>query len=149
MVGRPSGTPCNGGLRSSCCASTPTVPTQLDPQGRLRDYQQKVAAVITPRLATDFERFGLPNAERAVAHAGYGRTATVFGTGVESIDADSATVIIAAGVNGSYPDPQHPQDGSKRVESEPAVLRWEVDLVRSAGDWLVDDYATVATKAGR
>ena len=121
-------------------------PADLDAKGRLPKYQQQVSAVITPKFATDFEKSGLPIAEQTVAQAGYGRTAKVFGSGVESIDADSATVIIAAGFTGSYPDPQHPQDKAKRVGSDPEVLRWKVDLVRSDGDWLVDDYAPVKTE---
>ena len=93
-------------------------PDQLDAQGHLPDYQKQVAAVITPKFATDFEKSGLPIAEQTVAQAGYGRTAKVFGVGVESIDDDSATVIVAAGFTGSYPDPQHPKDETKRVESD-------------------------------
>jgi Mce-associated membrane protein len=121
-------------------------PDQLDGQKHLAKYQKQVAAVITPKFATDFEKTGLPIAEQTVAGAGYARTAKVFGSGVESIDGDSASVIIAAGFTGSYPDPQHPKDPTKRVESDPDVLRWKVDLVRSHGTWLVDDYAAVKTE---
>ena len=121
-------------------------PDQLDGQGHLPKYQSQVAAVITSKFATDFEKSGLPIAEQTVAQAGYGRTAEVFGSGVESIDGDSATVLVAAGFDGSYPDPQHPKDAAKRVTSDPDVLRWQVDLVRSDGQWLVDDYAPVKTE---
>ena len=94
-------------------------PDQLDAQGHLPEYQKQVAAVITPKFAADFEKSGLPIAEQTVAQAGYGRTAKVFGVGVESIDADSATAIVAAGFTGSYPDPKHPEDDAKRVDVRP------------------------------
>ncbi|QWF23045.1 hypothetical protein KM427_04760 [Nocardioides sp. LMS-CY] len=119
-------------------------PGQLDDQGRLPGYRQQVSEVITPKFAADFERSGLPIAEQIVVKQRYGRTAEVYGAGVESIGPADATVIVAAGLTGSYPDPQHPKDRSQRVETDPDVLRWEVDLVRSDGDWRVDDYAPVS-----
>ena len=124
-------------------------PQGLDAQGHLADYGKQVAAVISPKFAADFEKDGLPIAEQVVAEAGYSRTVKVYGVGVESIDADSAKVIVAAGMTGSYPDPKHPKDDAKRVASDPDILRWEVDLVRSDGAWLVDDYAPVNAEEGR
>jgi Mce-associated membrane protein len=118
-------------------------PDQLDDQGHLPDYQKQVAAVITPKFATDFDTSGLPIAEQTVAQAGYGRVAKVFGVGVESIDEDSATAIVAAGFTSSYPDPKHPDDAAKRVDADADVLRWEIKLVKTDGTWLVDDYAPV------
>jgi Mce-associated membrane protein len=118
-------------------------PDQLDEAGHLTEYQQQVNEVITPKFATDFETEGLPIAEQTVKGAGYARTAEVFGVGVESLDGDSATVIVAAGLTGSYPDPKAPDDASKRVEADEDVLRWEVDLVMTDGEWLVDDYTPV------
>lgn len=119
-------------------------PDQLDDQGHLPDYQKKVAAVITAKFAADFEKSGLPIAEQTVAQAGYGRDVKVYGVGVESVDGDSATALVAAGFTSSYPDPEHPQDDAKRAETDPEVLRWKVDLVRTDGAWLVDDYAPVS-----
>ena len=124
-------------------------PDGLDAQKHLPDYQKQVTAVITPKFAADFEKSGLPIAEQTVAQAGYARSVKVYGVGVESIDADSATAIVAAGFTGSYPDPQHPNDASKRVDSDADVLWWEVDLVRSGDTWLVDDYAPVKTEDGQ
>ena len=56
---------------------------------------------------------------------------------------------IAGSLTGSYPDPKNPKDASKRVESDPAVLRWEVTLVNTDDGWLVDDYAPVKSEAGQ
>lgn len=123
-------------------------PDDLDDQGHLTGYQQRVDEVITPKFASDFESTGLPIAEQTVKQAGYGRTAEVFGVGVQSIDSDSAVAIVAGGLTGSYPDRRHPDDASKRVAGQEDVLRWEVDLVKTGGAWLVDDYAPV-TGAGQ
>ncbi len=124
-------------------------PDQLDDQSHLPDYRNQVLEVITPKFAADFEKSGLSIAEQTVAQAGYGRSAQVFGVGVETIDADSATAIVAAGLTGSYPDPKHPDDEAKRVDADQDVLRWEVDLVKTDGTWLVDDYAPVTGEGAR
>jgi type II secretory pathway pseudopilin PulG len=118
-------------------------PDDLDDQGTLSAYRDSVSEVITPKFASDFEQSGLPIATQTVKQAGYGRTAEVFGVGVQTLDSDSATAIVAAGLTGSYPDPKHPDDASKRVSGGEDVLRWEVDLVRTDGKWLVDDYSPV------
>jgi hypothetical protein len=118
-------------------------PDDLDDQGHLTSYKDQVSQVITPKFASDFESSGLPIAEQTVSQAGYGRTADVFGVGVQSMDDDSAVAIVAAGLTGSYPDSKHPDDDSKRVSGGQDVLRWEVDLVKTDGKWLVDDYSPV------
>jgi hypothetical protein len=118
-------------------------PDDLDDQGHLTKYKDSVAEVITPKFAADFQESGLPIAEQPVKQAGYGRSAEVFGVGVQSIDSDSAVAIVAAGLTGTYPDPKHPDDASKRVSGGQDVLRWEVDLVKTDGKWLVDDYSPV------
>ena len=118
-------------------------PDDLDDQQHLTAYQEQVEAVITPKFAADFESSGLPIAEQTVAQAGYERAAEVFGVGVEQFDDDSAVAIVAAGLTGSYPDPKHPDDAAKRIDAGEDVLRWRVELVRTDGTWLVDDYAPV------
>lgn len=118
-------------------------PDDLDDEGHLTAYRDQVDEVITPKFATDFETSGLPIAEQTVSQAGYSRDAEVFGVGVQTIDEDSAVALVAAGLTGSYPDPKHPGDPAKRVAAGEDVLRWEVDLVKTDGEWLVDDYAPV------
>ena len=54
-----------------------------------------------------------------------------------------ARALVAGGLTGSYPDPQHPDDESKRSYGPEDVLRWEVDLVKTDGTWLVDAYTPV------
>ena len=121
-------------------------PQDLDDQGHLTDYRDRVLEVMSAKFGSDFEQTGLPLAEQTVAQSGYGRTAEVFGAGVDTMDDDSATVIVAGSLTGSYPDPKAPQDESKRRAAEPDVLRWSVDLVKVHGDWLVDDYTPVSAE---
>lgn len=123
-------------------------PDQLDDQGHLPEYKKQVAAVITPKFAADFDKSGLPIAEQTVAQAGYGRVAKVFGVGVVSVDEGTAKTIVAASFTSSYPDPQHRDDPSKRVQSQPDVLRWVVTLVQTGGRWLVDDYSPATDSQG-
>jgi Mce-associated membrane protein len=121
-------------------------PQDLDDQGHLTDYRDRVLEVMSAKFGSDFEQTGLPLAEQTVAQSGYGRTAEVFGAGVDTMDDDSATVIVAGSLTGSYPDPKAPQDESKRRAAEPDVLRWSVDLAKVHGDWLVDDYTPVSAE---
>ncbi|MGB0101315.1 MAG: hypothetical protein WBP61_13635 [Nocardioides sp.] len=118
-------------------------PDDLDGEGHLTDYEDLVDEVITPKFSNDFATSGLPIAEQTVTQAGYARSAEIFGVGVESIDQDSAVAIVAAGLSGTYPDPEKPDDDSLRIAGGEDVLRWKVDLVRTDGEWLVDNYAPV------
>jgi Mce-associated membrane protein len=118
-------------------------PDDLDDQQHLTGYKDQVDEVITSKFATDFESSGLPIAEQTVAKAGYSRDAEVFGVGVQQLDEDSAVALVAAVLTGSYPDPKHPDDPAKRVAAGEDVLRWQVDLVKTDGKWLVDDYSPV------
>ncbi len=122
-------------------------PDDLDAQKHLTSYRDRVTAVITAKFGADFEKSGLPLAEQTVAQAGYERGAKILGVGVETMDADSARTLVAASLTGSTADPAHPQDASKRIDVEPSVLRWSVDLVKVDGTWLVDDYAPVTEDA--
>ena len=125
-------------------------PDQLDDQGHLPDYQKQVAAVITPKFATDFETSGLPIAEQTVAQAGYARTAKIFGVGVDVIDADSATAVVAASLTSTYADPKHPDDPSKRVRRRHrrAALGGRPGPAPD-GEWLIDDYAPVTGEGAK
>lgn len=111
-------------------------PGDLDATDKLPGYAELVSEVVTPKLGADFEAEGLPIAEQVVAQTGYARKADIFATGVESIDADSASVLVAGAFRSSYPDTT--SDG--RVEFDPQPFRLVVALVRIDGEWLVDNY---------
>lgn len=113
-------------------------PDQLDDQGQMPEYRELVKEIITPKFATSFEG-GVTAAEQSVAQAGVARTAEVFATGVSSIDADSATALVAGSFTNSYPQGK----SGDRVLDDPAPFRVEVTLVKSDGKWLVDNFSPV------
>ena len=113
-------------------------PDLLDEQGGMPEYRERVKEVITPKFGTSFDEEAA-TAEQLVAQAGVAREAEVFATGVATIDADSATALVAGSFTDSYPV------GKKGdVESaEPVPFRIEVALVLTDGEWLVDDFTPV------
>jgi len=104
--------------------------------GKMPDYRTRVDAVITPKLASSFD--DSVNIAEQQAAQGVGRTAQVFGVGVSSIDPDSAVALIAGSFTPSYPTKK-----GKTVQGEPVPFRLEVNLVKTGGKWLVDDFAPV------
>jgi len=105
--------------------------------GQLPEYRELVEEVITPKFATSFDQ-SVSTAEQIVAQAGVSRTAEVFSTGVATIDADSATALVAGSFTDSYPD----QAGELQPQ-EPVPFRIQVTLVKTGGDWLVDDFTPI------
>ena len=111
-------------------------PDQLE-NGQLPEYKELVEEVITPKFATSFEK-SVTTAEQIVAQAGVSRTAEVFSTGVATIDADSAQALVAGTFTDSYPDKQ-----GELQPQEPVPFRIQVTLVKTDGEWLVDDFTPV------
>ncbi|MBB6627282.1 hypothetical protein H5V45_08100 [Nocardioides sp. KIGAM211] len=111
-------------------------PDLLDSKGEMPKYRQLVEAVITPKFKSSFEQ-GVTAAEQTVAQAGVDRTAKVFAVGVSSLDADSATALVAGSFTNTYPQ------GKRRVADDPSPFRIEVTLVKTGGTWLVDDFTPV------
>ena len=111
-------------------------PDQLDEKNQLTDYRALVEEVITPKLLTSFER-EVTTAEQLVAQAGVSREAEVFSTGVVTLDSDSATTLVAGSFTDTY------ETRGQQQEQRPVPFRIEVDLVRTDGEWLVDDFAPV------
>ena len=110
--------------------------------GKMPDYRSRVDAVITPKLASSFD--SSVNIAEQQAAQGVGRTAQVFGVGVSSIDPDSAVALVAGSFTPSFPDKK-----GKSVQGEPVPFRLEVNLVKTGGKWLVDDFAPVTGAAGQ
>ena len=94
--------------------------------------------MITPKFATSFDE-SVTTAEQIVSQAGVSREAEVFSAGVSTIDADSATALVAGTFTDSYPT----GEGGALTPQEPVPFRIEVDLVKTEGEWLVDDFAPV------
>ena len=118
-------------------------PDLLDSHGAMPAYRARVKAVITPKFAVSFDKEAA-TAEQLVAQAHISRKAAVFATGVASIDSDSASVLVAGTFTDSYP-----KAGQQSVPREPSPFRIEVDLVKTGGRWLVDDFSPVTGGAAQ
>ena len=115
-------------------------PSWLDEQNKMPRYVEGVKELLTAKFAAGFEESVLiPEAQ--VAQSGYGRSAKVFAVGVASMDEDSATVLVGWVRTDSYPKPRDP---SKRLKLPGNPERWAVQLVRTQGEWLVDNYAVIS-----
>ena len=118
-------------------------PDLLEDDGTMPEYRELVEELISPKFAEDFEK-GVPAAEQTVSEAGVARTARVFSTAVSSIDADSATALVAGSFTNSYPE----KPGSEeRIELEPSPFRVSVKMVKIDGEWLVDDFTPLTGEA--
>lgn len=113
-------------------------PDLLDEAGAMPEYRDRVTEVITPKFSTSFEKEA-GTAEQLVSQAGVSREADVFATGVSVIDADSATALVAGSFTDSYPVGKK----GEREAQEPVPFRIEVQLVKTDGEWLVDDFSPV------
>ena len=119
-------------------------PEDLAEDGTMPDYRDGVGELITPAFRADFDT-QVGTAEQTVAQAQLGRAGEVYGVGVSTMDADSATALVAGAFTNSYPG--NGRRAGERVETEPAPFRVRVSLVKVSGEWLVDDFAPV-TGAG-
>lgn len=115
-------------------------PDDLAEDGTMPEYRERVGELITPAFRADFET-QVGTAEQTVAQAQLGREAEIYGVGVSTMDADSATALVAGAFTNTYPGNGRRAD--ERVSSEPASFRVRVSLVKVSGEWLVDDFAPV------
>lgn len=115
-------------------------PDDLAEDGTMPDYREQVGELITPAFRADFDA-QVGTAEQTVSQAQLGRACEVFGVGLSTMDADSATALVAGAFTNSYPGSGRRAD--ERIDSQPAPFRVEVTLVKVAGEWLVDDFAPV------
>lgn len=114
-------------------------PDQLDENDQLPEYAELVREVITPNFAASFDESVTLN-EQVVAQSGVSRTGEVVATGISAIDDDKATVLVAGTFTNSYPDPDN---SDERIDAGVAQFRWEVSLVKTEGEWLVDNFVQV------
>ena len=113
-------------------------PDMLDDQNQMPEYRQRVKEVITPKFETSFDK-QVVAAEQLVAQGQVSREAEVFATGVSVMDEDSATALIAGSFTDSFPQGK----SGEPVAGEPVPFRMEVDLVKTGGKWLVDDFTPI------
>ena len=115
-------------------------PSWLDDKNRMPRYVAGVSELMTAKFAASFEQ-SVVIPESQVAQSGYGRSAAVYAVGVASMDSDSAVVLVGFVRTDSYPKPRDP---TKRLKLPGNAERWAVSLVRTGGEWLVDNYAVIS-----
>ena len=100
------------------------------------EYREQVTEVITPKFATDFEKRGRASPSRRGAGRLRPRPPRCSASGVQSIDDDSATVLVAGDVHDQrIPTRKAPERRAKRVDAATHVSAG-VDLVRpTASGW--------------
>ncbi|MBZ5735228.1 hypothetical protein K8Z61_12045 [Nocardioides sp. TRM66260-LWL] len=113
-------------------------PDQLDATTKtMPSYRSAVEQLVTPKFKTSFlQSVTLP--ESRVAGSGLTVKGSVLGAGVDSLDADSASVLVPVAIDASVKD-----DKGKTVKAPPQLGRFVVSLVRIDGRWLVDDFTDV------
>ena len=84
-------------------------------------------------------------AEQTVAQQRATRLAEVYAVAVSRLDEDSARVLVAGRDSISVPHPRKPEQLLPYSEQP---FRYEVDLVLTEGEWLVDNFGVVGTLDG-
>ncbi|MBM7508861.1 hypothetical protein ABKW28_05630 [Nocardioides sp. 31GB23] len=112
-------------------------PDLLDDDGQMPEWRELVTDLITAKFRTDFEEQA-GTAEQLVAQSGVRRTSEVYAVGVSTMDADSATALVAGQFTNAIA-----QGDEDPVESPPAQFRVRVELVEVGGEWQVDAFDQV------
>lgn len=104
-------------------------PEQLNDDGTMPEYRERVTEVITPKFATSFEEQAKV-AEQLVAQSGLESSVEVYSTGVMTLDADSAEVLAVGDTTFQF----------QEAEPRTAPFRYQLSLVKTGGEWLVDGF---------
>lgn len=98
--------------------------------GGAQEYVERVRPLLSEAFAADVDA----HVDEVVdgIDEGLSSTATVRGAGVVALDDDTATVLVAT-------DTEQTSDG----DTSTRYLRYEVELLRADGEWLVDRFAEV------
>jgi len=113
----------------------------LDEQGKMPGYTERISKFLSPKFATSFEP-SISFAEQTVAQQQITRIAQVYAVGVTRLEDDSVRVMVAGTDRISVPDPENPDELLPYNEQ---TFRFEVDLVLTQGEWLVDNFGPVGT----
>ena len=120
-------------------------PEDLDDQKKMPAYVERVEAFLTAKFTTTFES-SVTFAEQTVAQQQVTRLGEVYAVGVSRLDEDSARVLVAGRDSISIPNPEKPEE---LVPYSDQPFRYEVDLVLTEGEWLVDNFGPVGTLDGQ
>ena len=104
----------------------------LGVDGKMTEFGEKVSAMLTTANRAQYEKT-LPGLAQLVSKEGFARVTTVQRTGVETIDDDSARVLVAGLIS---------ETQAKR-ELPPVPYQLLVELEKVGGKWLVADFNDV------
>ena len=104
----------------------------LGADGAMTEFGEKVSAMQTTTFNAQYEKT-LPGLAQLVSKEGFARVTTVQRTGVETIDDDSARVLVSGMIS---------ETQSKR-ELPPVPYQLLVELEKVKGTWLVADFGDV------
>jgi hypothetical protein len=116
-------------------------PSMLDAKtGTMPSYRDQVEKVISAKYRTDFEKSGVPLVQATVSQLGVRRSCEVYATGVAVLGDGTATALVAGEFTNAYPKTKGSSD---YVNGPTEPFRFEVDLVKTDGTWLVDSFSPV------
>jgi Mce-associated membrane protein len=95
---------------------------------KLKDYQSKVNSMLTTRAKGEFEQ-SFPAFEKVYQQGKAVGTGSVRAAGVETIDPDSATVLVI-----------HDRLVKSTFGNQQQYLRWSIQLDKVGGVWKVDKF---------
>jgi Mce-associated membrane protein len=96
------------------------------------DYKTEVAELLSTKFRSEFDQ-AMEDIALQVREVEMTSRGEVLASGVATIDADSARVLVVADAA-----------VSTVVDERQRHFRWEVFLVKVGGEWLVDDFSPVA-----
>ena len=105
-------------------------PSMLDDQKKLPEYRERIDGLVTTKFKGVLEP-EIAAAEAFTEQAGLTRTTEVYATGVQAIDSDSATVLVAGALTDEF---------AKGSAQEPVSFRYSIKVLEVDGEWLVDGY---------
>jgi hypothetical protein len=106
--------------------------SDLGPDNKMTAFGEKVSAMLTTAHKAQYAKT-LPGLAQLVSKEGFARVTKVQRTGVETIDADSARVLVAGLIS----------ESQKSRELPPVPYQLLVDLEKVQGKWLIADFNDV------
>jgi Mce-associated membrane protein len=106
--------------------------SDLGSDNKMTEFGEKVSAMLTTANRAQYEKT-LPGLAQLVSKEGFARVTTVQRTGVETIDDDSARVLVAGLIS----------ETQKATELPPVPYQLLVELEKVQGKWLIADFNDV------
>jgi len=100
--------------------------------GSVDDYKAAVGDLLSTKFKGEFDK-AMEDIVASVKEAKMESEGTVLASGVATVDQDSARVLVVADA-----------DVKTVFDERERHFRWEVDLVKVDGRWLVDDFTPVS-----